>query len=204
MSVKENIYQFLNKLTASHGDQYTKFQKSLVELQPIAFLITASLVIATFLNTKSLEQQYALTASIMFFLAYLGLLGYKFLKDFVYFYWAILLIAGGFALLYYSFSDVILLILHAGSPHVNVLMSAIIFSGVYVLALSHFLKYRTTSNILYKINKFLLSSALILKIVFYLPNIYYYSNRWFYLFGISLPPLFALISFAISISNLKE
>lgn len=73
MSFLDNLIEILD----GHEQHYATFTEIIGKLQPIAFLISASLIIAVFFDKDSFSRKYALFASVLFFLAYLGFAFYK-------------------------------------------------------------------------------------------------------------------------------
>lgn len=138
MSMKIN--EFLSNLNDPHPAHYEIVRKNLAELQPIAFFISMSLLISTFLGSNSDAQQYSVAASVVFFIAYFGLIIYNIIKQSVYLYWSISLLFVGFILLYYSFANAIFRLFEKDINSIlATLMLVIIISILYIASLSLYL-----------------------------------------------------------------
>jgi hypothetical protein len=116
----------------SESTKHPDFTKSLGEAQPIAFLFAASLILANFLDNDPAGQQWALIAALAFFFAYIGLHLGKATGNDAYLYLTGCLMLLGFALLLYSFSNVILEIVIGPVSSMKVFAWGIILSVFYV------------------------------------------------------------------------
>ena len=59
-----------------HQAYYQKFRFMMQELQPLAFLIAGTIIMASFLQDVE-SQKYAILSGIFFFFAYIGLASYR-------------------------------------------------------------------------------------------------------------------------------
>ena len=69
-----DLIKIIKKIDDRHEEYYVLFTEIIGKLQPIAFLISASLVLAVFffnIDKNSISGIYALFASVLFFFAYL-------------------------------------------------------------------------------------------------------------------------------------
>jgi hypothetical protein len=145
--------ELINKIS-NHESCYGKTKQILGDLQPLAFLISATLVIANFIDGSSLKS-YALFSCLCFFLAYIGLSTYiVFNFNFLY-YWGTTLLVFGFILLYYSFGNIVSEIDTFNVPtQFKFLFYSVIFS-VLVIGNLFFLKI-SKKNRRYRISKILM------------------------------------------------
>ncbi|WP_143072325.1 hypothetical protein [Methanolobus profundi] len=188
--------QKLKDVLLNHNDHYEQFQKSLRESQPIAFFITASLVIATFLGKESTGQQYTLIASIAFFFAYLGLHAYNITKDYPFFYWSVSLVVVGIILLYASFTNVYSIIISSDDYFKKTLAASIFTSALYVMTWSNLKNCEDKKSKKYKASEhFLWTSVLLILIAFPLSYICK-MNDYFLLFHTFLILISLLLGFA--------
>ena len=76
MSIRDSLKK--DDRTKEH---YETLKELMHDLQPLAFLITVTLILATFIGENNINQKYVLFSSILFFLAYIGLVSFKLLKS---------------------------------------------------------------------------------------------------------------------------
>lgn len=184
-----------------HKDYYTSLTEIIKELQPIAFLISASLILAVFFKENSLSQKYALFASILFFLAYLGLAAYKTTKFNVFFYWGLLLIATGISYIYDSFGGIISIILNVNDKNFQLIIFFVIFSIFIVL--NGFLLHISDKNTVYKFNHIMFWIGILGTLIFVPVGVYFNINGFFLSYGLLLI-CFILSTFNILFSRRDE
>lgn len=196
-SMFSDLIQKLGTFFLKHDNHSGKLKKSLSESQPIAFFITASLVIATFLGTESNGQQYTLIASLAFFFAYLGLHAYNFTKDYPFFYWSASLVVVGIFLLYFSFIDVYSIIISSEDPYKKTLAFSIFCSILYVVTWSNLNKYENKNSKRYIFSKNSLWASFLF-LLFTLPLAYIGDLNIFILF---LRAIGTVLSFVLGIAS---
>lgn len=144
----------LIKIFDKHEEHYKLFTEIIGKLQPIAFLISVSLVLAVFFDNfdkDSISRKYALFASLSFFLAYLGFAFYKITNYRLSFYWGLSLTLISVILIYYSFGDVLAIILSIKNQRIITLAFYIIFS-IFILITKFLLDKSNKNNLRYKIS----------------------------------------------------
>lgn len=152
-------------------DHYNSLTDIMRDLQPVAFLISASLVLAVFLNNE-LNQRYALLASVLFFLAYLGLAFYKITKYKWSFYWGLSLIILSTYFLYSSFGDVIHIIFKNKMDRNLLFVVSCIVISMIILLNKFSLDISHNKNQAYKILSFSFWIEFILIIIFLPASMY--------------------------------
>lgn len=196
---REKLSSIHRSLITDHKLYYDKMKGNLSELQPIAFLITASLAVAAFLGGDFTKQQYAIAASFAFLLAYMGLHAYKLLNEYVYFYWALVLLTLGIISLYLSFGDVISKIQNM-DRRVELFLYLLLQSVFFVINLSLLLKADPSSE-RYNVSKSCFYIAIPLSVLALPFDIYFYSNAFTFIASRLLPFVLFFLSAILLISN---
>nr|WP_321496371.1 hypothetical protein [uncultured Methanolobus sp.] len=187
-----------------HATDYESFIKCLGELQPLAFLITASLLIATFLGDGSRGQELTILACLFFFVAYLGFHAYYYTKSFVVFYWAVTLVLSGFVFLFYAVEDLFGK-LFSKTPSITSLYAwFLIMSILFVLTFSYFLDTKQLNKMRYYSSLYFMLLASCFGTVFSTIYTVVYSHSIYAILGYILPALLFFISILISVTNQKE
>ncbi len=161
----------IKKINDGHEKNYSLFTNIIVELHPIAFLISASLALAIFFDKNSISGKYALFASLTFFLAYFGFAFYKIFNYRLSFYWGLSLTLIGVFLIYYSFGDVLAIILSSESKPITILATYIEYSMI-ILVTKFRLDKSNKNNLLYKICNHAFYIALLFVIIYVPIGIY--------------------------------
>ncbi|MDO8726630.1 MAG: hypothetical protein Q7J35_11235 [Candidatus Methanoperedens sp.] len=162
---------FIKKLDRPE-DHYKSLTEIMRDLQPIAFLISASLILSVFLGNKPISQGYAVFASVLFFMAYVGIVVFNIFKYKWFFYWGLSLIVLGITFLYYSFGDVISIILKSNiDKNFSFAVSLVVISMVIILN-KFSLDYSNNKNIFYKILRISFWVELVLILIFLTVSIY--------------------------------
>ena len=186
----------MNKKEEQFEKHYNLFTCIMKDLQPIAFFISASLVLAVFLNDDLPHQRYALFSSLSFFLAYLSLAASKISKYNLFFYWGFILILFGVYYVYNAFGGIVLIISNVDDMNFNfVILFIITFSAIVFVK---FLLDHSKKNTLNKISKYTFWIGTFLVSVGIITNIYLNFNIIIIYFGY----IFLFISTAISGLNL--
>jgi len=149
MSFTGNLIKIIKKFDR-HEEHYALFTEIIGKLQPIAFLISVSLVLAVFFDKNSISRTYALFASLLFFLAYLGFAFYKITKYKLSFYWGLFLTLISVTLIYYAFGDVFTIIFNGENKRIMALGVYIVYS-MLILITKFILDLTNKNNCLYKI-----------------------------------------------------
>ncbi len=191
----------IKKFGYSHKKHYDLFTEIIGKLQPIAFLISVSLLLSVFFdsNKDSISGKYALFASLLFFLAYLGFVFYRISNYRLSFYWGLSLILIGVSLFYHSFGGVFAIIFSVEDKFITTL-AVYVVSSMFILLTKYFLKSSNKNNLIYKISNpaFYIAGLLIL---IYLPFAVYLNLTPIPIFFAEL--LLILILF-ISLFNLDK
>ncbi len=169
-----------------HEDHYHSLIEIMRELQPVAFLISASLILAVFLNNEPTHQRYALFASVLFFLSYLGFAFYKIFKYKWYFYWGLSLIVLSTYFLYSSFGDVISIILKNNIDKTFLFIVSCVITSMLIVGNKHSLDICHNKNQAYKIINLSFWVEFVLILIFLPASIYiniYIFNPGFFLIG---------------------
>lgn len=164
------INKILYILDKNHGEYFQILKKNLSDLQPIAFLITMSLLISTFIGQNSVGQQYSVAASLTFFIVYLGLTAYNFCKKSVFLYWSSFIMLIGFYLLFLSYEGVLEKIFYNINGTMMSIIVIMLFSAVYAISLSLFINSNAQYKY-YKFNKFLNLISLLIIMIFFIENL---------------------------------
>lgn len=194
-----DLIKKIKKSDDRHKEHYVIFTEIIGKLQPIAFLISASLVLAVFFKEDSISQKYALFASLSFFLSYLGFASYRIFNYRPSFYWGLGLTLISAGLLYYSFADVLINILSIKDTQISIFSTYIVYSMVFLIV-GYFLDSSNKNNCIYKISNYFYYIAGFFTLI-YVP-IGILLNLPFY--PLSLVFLLLLIIMFISLSNSKE
>lgn len=189
----------LNKIFDKDKEHYVLFTEIIGKLQPIAFLISASLVLAVFFDNNSISRKYALFASLSFFLAYLGFASYIIFNYRPSFYWGLGLTLISTGLIYKSFGDALAIILSIEDPKIAILATYIVYSIFFLIA-RYSLDSSNKNNCRYKISNYLYSIAGLI-ILIYVPIGIFLNLPYFPILFASL--LLTAIIF-ISFTNSKE
>ncbi len=162
------------------------------DLQPIAFFISALLVLAVFLKDDPLHQKYALFASISFFLAYLGLASYKMTKYNIFFYWGLSLILIGRYYIYDSFGGIVSVISDVGDKNFQFIIQSVIVS--FSIIAPRYLIDFSNKNTLSKFSNVIFWIGVIFISIFVYSNVYLNISIIGLYFGISFLLLCVIIS----------
>lgn len=182
---------------------YTLFTTTMKDLQPVAFFISALLVLAVFLKDDPLHQKYALFASVLFFLAYLGLAVYNISKKKILLYWGFFLIVFGVDYIYKSFGGIVSIISDVDDKYFQFIIKSIIVSIVIVF--TKLLLDASNENTLSKISKIFFWIASPFTLIFIYANIYFdVTINWFYFAFLLLIVCTVLSSFNINFNHLKS
>ena len=160
-----------------HEEYYNRFTEIISKLQPMAFLISASLVLAVFFENNSISQKYALFASLLFFFAYLGFVFYKIANYGLFFYWGLSLTLLGVIFIYNSFGDVLAIILSINNNIITTLIFYIICS-MMILFTQFSLDCSRQNNLRYKISN-IAFYIIFLFILIYVPLLVYLNLTFF-------------------------
>jgi hypothetical protein len=165
MSFAGNLMKIIKEFD-KHDEYFHIFTDIIGKLQPLAFLISASLVLAVYyfnINPNSISGIYALFASVSFFFAYLGFVWYKITNYRLAFYWGLFLIVISVILIYNSFRDAFTRIISIDNIRINILAFYILFSLIilitkFILNLSNkdSRRYRISNIVLYIITSIIL------------------------------------------------
>jgi hypothetical protein len=167
------------------------------ELQPIAFLLPASLILAAFFNENSLSQKYSLFASLLFFLAYLGFVFYKQREYYLIFYWSSFMLLLGFSMLYQSFGGVIeALLKDIDNTGYLILFVVVILSGVLLISKYH-IDTAGMGSLMNKIMNGVLYLLVIYFSVVYLVLMWYPVPSVFVKLAITTPLVFMVFSILV-------
>ncbi|KCZ73540.1 hypothetical protein ANME2D_00610 [Candidatus Methanoperedens nitroreducens] len=150
-----------------HEEHYVLFTEIIGKLQPIAFLISVSLVLAAFFDKNSISRTYALFASLSLFFAYLGFAFYKITKYRLSFYWGLSLTLISVTLIYYAFGNVFGIILSVENKRITTLAFYIVCS-MFALYTKYTLDSSNKNNLRYKISNIAFYIA-VLFILIYVP-----------------------------------
>jgi hypothetical protein len=170
MKSRMSFIDKLTKISDRHEEHYALFTEIIGKLQPIAFLISVSLVLAVFFSENSISRKYAVFASLSFFFAYLSFIFYKVNNYRISFYWGILLTFIGVSLIYQSFRGVL--------PIITSIDSGITTLAIYIIAITSFLFVRffldksNKNNLQYKISNIAFYAVVVL-IITYIPMVQY-------------------------------
>ncbi len=189
----------LNKIFAKDKEHYVLFTEIINKLQPIAFLISASLVLAVFFDAKSISRIYALFASLSFFLAYMGFAFYIKFNYRLSFYWGLGLTLISAGLIYESFGDALAIILSVENPKITILATYIVQSIFFLIA-RYLLDKSNENNRRYKISNYLYSIAGLI-ILIYVPVGIFLNLPYF---PILFADLLLIVIIFISFNNSKE
>lgn len=197
--VKNGEYTHMNKKEEQLEKHYNLFTCIMKDLQPIAFFISASLVLAVFLNDDPAHQRYALFSSLSFFLAYLSLAASKISKYNLFFNWGFILILFGMYYVYKAFGGIVLIISNVDDMNFNftILNIIAVSAVVFVKFLLDYSKKNTPNKITYKISKYTFWAGTFLLFVGIITNIYLNFNSIIIIFGFT----FLFISTSISSLN---
>lgn len=182
------------------NDHYNLLSSMLKDLQPIAFFISALLVLAGFLRDDPLHQKYALFASVSFFLAYLGLAVYNITRHKIFLYWGSVLILIGIQYIYNSFGGIVSIISNVDDKNFQFTILSVIVSTIIVIirSASDFSNKFSNKNNLYKLNNIVFWVGVILTYLFVYANVYLNINIMWMYFGL----LISFASFFISTLNI--
>lgn len=181
-----NLFEIIKKFDDRHKKNYDLFTDIIGKLQPIAFLISVSLVLAVFFfnnNKDSISGKYALFASLTFFLAYLGFAFYKIFNYRLSLYWALSIILIGVYLIYYSFGDVLSIILSIGDKKITLLVTYIVYSMI-ILVTKYISNLTDENNFRYKISKLAVYIQLLFLLIYAPIGIY---------LSLSVIPMFVIV-----------
>lgn len=134
-------------------------------------MISASLVLAVFFDKNSISQKYAIFASLLFFLAYLGFAFYKITNYRLSFYWGLALALFGVTFIYYSFGDVIDIILSIENKRISTLVTYIVFSMI-ILIIKFSIDSSYQNNLRYKISNFVFKIVVLFMLIYIPSGIY--------------------------------
>ena len=165
-----NIIKKIKKFDNKHVENYDLFTEIIRELQPIAFLISASLLLTVFFinfDENSVSVKYALLASVSFFLAYLGFVFYKIFNYRLSFYWGLSLTSISAILIYYSFNGVFPIFFSDTNNALTILVAYIV-SSMFILMAHYTLGESNHNNNTYKISKYIFY-LIVLFILIYIP-----------------------------------
>lgn len=164
MAILKRLIKILNE----HENYYSRITEIMRELQPLAFLISVSLVLAVFFEEDKsipLSQKYALFASILFFLAYLGFAFYKITKNKILFYWGLALILIATCFIYSSFGNILEIVITIEDKNVSLIVSSVIYS-LYIVATKVFLDFSKKNTFTYKVSKYSFYTGFLLIFIF--------------------------------------
>ena len=190
----ENI--LMNKKEDQLEKDYNLFTCIMKDLQPIAFFISVSLILAVFLEDDPAHQRYALFSSVSFFLAYLSLAGSKIFKYNLFFNWGVILISFGIYYVYNAFGGIVLRISNLDDMNFN--FTILIIITVSVVVFTKFLLDYSNKNMLNKISKYTFWVGTFLFLVGLITNIYLNLNVIIFHFGV----IFLSISVILSSLNI--
>ena len=190
----------MNKKEEQLEKHYNLFTCIMKDLQPIAFFISVSLVLAVFLDYDLAHQRYALFSSVSFFLAYLSLAASKISKYNLFFIWGLILILFGIYYVYKAFGGIVLIISNVDDMNFNFIILNIIAVStvVFVKFLLDYSKKNTFNEIIYKISKYTFWLGTFLYFVGIIISIYLNFNTIIIIFGF----VFLGISIAFSCFNI--
>lgn len=195
----DNLIKIIKIYDDRHEKHFSLFIEIIGKLQPLAFLISASLILAVFFDKESISRKYAVLASLSFFLAYLGFVFYKITKYKLSFYWGLFLTLISVNLIYDSFGGAFDIIFSGENKRITTLATYIVFSMI-LLFTNFCLDLSNKNNRIYKICKTLYYSAVLFAIL-YIPIRIYLNLTFipmFFVLGLSILIIF------ISIFNLDE
>lgn len=183
----------LEDIIQGSENNYKFVTKTMAELQPIAFLLSASLILATFLD-GTLYQKYVLFASLAFFLAYLGFVFYNKSRYYLLFYWSLSLLFIGFLMLYQSFGWILKETLNmANSGLFLTSIYFVVFSIPFLISRYHIDTYNLGSKGKKVLNG-LFYLILLIFVITYSVSTFYIIDPLFILISGSLPVAFVFIS----------
>ena len=189
----------MNKKEEQLEKHYNLFTCIMKDLQPIAFFISVSLVLAVFLNDDSAHQRYALFSSVSFFLAYLSLAASKISKYNLFFNWGFILILFGIYYVYNAFGGIVLIISNVDDMNFKfIILNIIAVSAVvFVKFLLDYSNKNMANKIIYKISKYTFFVGTFLFLVGIFTNIYLNLNIIIIIFG------FAFLCISVVFSSLS-